>query len=100
VVLALVDRLVEPASSASRDSLIETFALIAAELDEIRRELPSEIADFAMRFATDLAAAASTPSDDDDVQPADVAFLFDFETYPQVGAYVELAGASPSCADA
>jgi hypothetical protein len=99
VVLALVDRLGERTSSARRDSLIETFAVSAAELDEIHEELPSEVADFATRFAIDLGAAASTLSDDDDIQPADLAFLFDFEKYPQVGAYVDLAEASPSCTD-
>jgi hypothetical protein len=97
VVLALVDavRLGAVDAEVASDALTAS----AAELDRVREQLPSELADFAERFDTDLTGALSQFDEGATVSLEEYTMLFAFEAYPEVAQFVALAQQTPDCVD-
>ncbi len=87
------------ASGAVETLRTELLPTLESELGQVMSKLQPDVRAFITRFATDVALARELVTEQAQVQPTldALARQFDFDSYPDVEKYRELAASNPSC---
>jgi hypothetical protein len=97
VVIALVESV--GTGTVDTDMMAHTLRASADELRRVRAQLPHELARFTERFERDLSSVVAQLDAGALTDGRGDAHLFDFEQYPDVTVYVDVAGRTPECRD-